>query len=122
MAKTDKERLATGFWNRIESNQATDCNRGKPNKEREKMAVARETDGTRTQHIATHSLSHSHSASSAGPRGQPDRDILRLARRQTRDPLVNEDGIALLNGADEAERTGWRDATPWAHPMWVRWW
>ena len=26
MAKTDKERLATGFWNRIESNQATDCN------------------------------------------------------------------------------------------------
>ena len=28
MAKTDKERLATGFWNRIESNQATDCNRG----------------------------------------------------------------------------------------------
>ena len=22
MAKTDKERLATGFWNRIESNQA----------------------------------------------------------------------------------------------------
>ena len=27
MAKTDKERLATGFWNRIESNQATDCNR-----------------------------------------------------------------------------------------------
>ena len=28
MAKTDKERLATGFWNRIESNQATDCNGG----------------------------------------------------------------------------------------------
>ena len=28
MAKTDKERLATGFWNRIESNQATDCNIG----------------------------------------------------------------------------------------------
>ena len=27
MAKTDKERLATGFWNRIESNQAADCNR-----------------------------------------------------------------------------------------------
>ena len=27
MAKKDKERLATGFWNRIESNQATDCNR-----------------------------------------------------------------------------------------------
>ena len=27
MAKTDKERLATGFWNRIESNQATDCNK-----------------------------------------------------------------------------------------------
>ena len=27
MAKTDKERLVTGFWNRIESNQATDCNR-----------------------------------------------------------------------------------------------
>ena len=26
MAKTDKERLAIGFWNRIESNQATDCN------------------------------------------------------------------------------------------------
>ena len=26
IAKTDKERLATGFWNRIESNQATDCN------------------------------------------------------------------------------------------------
>ena len=26
MAKTDKERLSTGFWNRIESNQATDCN------------------------------------------------------------------------------------------------
>ncbi|KAK3169723.1 hypothetical protein OEA41_009107 [Lepraria neglecta] len=26
MPKTDKERLATGFWNRIESNQATDCN------------------------------------------------------------------------------------------------
>ncbi|KAK3167554.1 hypothetical protein OEA41_010681 [Lepraria neglecta] len=26
MAKTDKERLATGFWNRIESNQATDYN------------------------------------------------------------------------------------------------
>ena len=26
MAKTDKERLATGFWNRIESNQAADCN------------------------------------------------------------------------------------------------
>ena len=26
MAKTDKERLATGFWNRIESNQAMDCN------------------------------------------------------------------------------------------------
>ena len=26
MAKTDKERLATGFWNRIDSNQATDCN------------------------------------------------------------------------------------------------
>ena len=26
VAKTDKERLATGFWNRIESNQATDCN------------------------------------------------------------------------------------------------
>ena len=25
-AKTDKERLTTGFWNRIESNQATDCN------------------------------------------------------------------------------------------------
>ena len=28
MAKTDKERLATGFWNRIESNKATDCNSG----------------------------------------------------------------------------------------------
>ena len=27
MAKTDKERLATGFWNRIESNQAADCNK-----------------------------------------------------------------------------------------------
>ena len=27
MAKTDKERLATGFWNRIESNQATDCSK-----------------------------------------------------------------------------------------------
>ena len=27
MAKTDKERLATCFWNRIESNQATDCNK-----------------------------------------------------------------------------------------------
>ena len=27
MAKTDKERLATGFWNRKESNQATDCNK-----------------------------------------------------------------------------------------------
>ena len=27
MAKTDKERLATDFWNRIESNQATDCNK-----------------------------------------------------------------------------------------------
>ena len=26
MAKTDKGRLATGFWNRIESNQAADCN------------------------------------------------------------------------------------------------
>ena len=26
MGKIDKERLATGFWNRIESNQATDCN------------------------------------------------------------------------------------------------
>ena len=26
MAKTDKEQLVTGFWNRIESNQATDCN------------------------------------------------------------------------------------------------
>ena len=26
MARTDKERLATGFWNRIESNQATDYN------------------------------------------------------------------------------------------------
>ena len=26
VAKIDKERLATGFWNRIESNQATDCN------------------------------------------------------------------------------------------------
>ena len=26
MAKTDKERLATGFWNRIESNQAANCN------------------------------------------------------------------------------------------------
>ena len=26
MAKTDKEQLATGFWDRIESNQATDCN------------------------------------------------------------------------------------------------
>ena len=26
MAKTDKERLATGFWNRIESNQAADYN------------------------------------------------------------------------------------------------
>ena len=26
MAKTDKERLATGFWNRIESNQAAECN------------------------------------------------------------------------------------------------
>ena len=26
MAKTDKGRLTTGFWNRIESNQATDCN------------------------------------------------------------------------------------------------
>ena len=26
MARTDKERLVTGFWNRIESNQATDCN------------------------------------------------------------------------------------------------
>ena len=30
MAKTDKERLATGFWNRIESNQATDCNTSQP--------------------------------------------------------------------------------------------
>ena len=30
MAKTDKERLATGFWNRIESNQATDCNMSNP--------------------------------------------------------------------------------------------
>ena len=30
MAKTDKERLATGFWNRIESNQATDCNKHSP--------------------------------------------------------------------------------------------
>ena len=29
MAKTDKERLATGFWNRIESNQATDYNKDK---------------------------------------------------------------------------------------------
>ena len=29
MAKTDKERLATGFWNRIESNQAADCNTDK---------------------------------------------------------------------------------------------
>ena len=27
MAKIDKERLATGFWNRIESNQAADWNR-----------------------------------------------------------------------------------------------
>ena len=27
MAKTDKERLATGFWNCRESNQAADCNR-----------------------------------------------------------------------------------------------
>ena len=26
MAKTDKERLVTGFWNRIDSNQATDYN------------------------------------------------------------------------------------------------
>ena len=26
MAKTDKERLATSFWNRVESDQATDCN------------------------------------------------------------------------------------------------
>ena len=26
MAKTDKERLVTGFWNRIESNQVTDYN------------------------------------------------------------------------------------------------
>ena len=26
MAKTDKERLVTGFWNCIESNQATGCN------------------------------------------------------------------------------------------------
>ena len=26
MAKTDKERLATGFWNRIEGHQAADCN------------------------------------------------------------------------------------------------
>ena len=25
MSKTDKERLITGFWNRIESNQAMDC-------------------------------------------------------------------------------------------------
>ena len=80
------------------------------------MAVARETDGTRTQHIATHSLSHSHSASSAGPRAQPERAILRLARRQTRDPLVDEDGIALLNRANEAERTGWRDAHPVGSP------
>ena len=31
MAKTDKERLATGFWNRIESNQATDSAQVIPN-------------------------------------------------------------------------------------------
>ena len=29
MAKTDKERLATGFWNRIESNQAADYNKSR---------------------------------------------------------------------------------------------
>ena len=29
MARTDKERLATGFWNRIESNQATVCHHHK---------------------------------------------------------------------------------------------
>ena len=27
MAKTDKERLVTGFWNGKESNQVTDCNK-----------------------------------------------------------------------------------------------
>ena len=33
MAKTDKERLATGFWNRIESNQATDYNTNQSSKQ-----------------------------------------------------------------------------------------
>ena len=66
--------------------------------------------------IATHALPHSHSASSAIPRGQSERAILRLARRQNRDLLVDEDGIALLNGVDEPERTGWCDAHPVGSP------
>ena len=41
MAKTDKERLATGFWNRIESNQAADCNMGVLGKDSSSTAKVR---------------------------------------------------------------------------------
>ena len=44
MAKTDKERLATGFWNRIESNQVTDCNtvakRASVQLQRQKLSIS----------------------------------------------------------------------------------